>query len=123
MPLIAVFVALLTGCGDDDDPPTDPCAGDTFIGSLEEDPEIEPGEISFEGVFTPIADGASRPLLTLDVWEHAYYVDFRNRRDQFVGAFLDHLANWDFAAERLKARSAKFDPAAFGHRTEAAPRS
>jgi len=71
---------------------------------------------------TPIADGASRPLLTLDVWEHAYYVDFRNRRDQFVGAFLDHLANWDFAAQRLKARSAKFDPAAFGHRAEAAHR-
>jgi Fe-Mn family superoxide dismutase len=73
---------------------------------------------------TPIADGASRPLLTLDVWEHAYYVDFRNRRDQFVGAFLDHLANWDFAAQRLKGRSAKFDPAAFGQRPgEAAQRS
>src|SRR5262245_25144435 len=72
---------------------------------------------------TPIADGASRPLLTLDVWEHAYYVDFRDRRDQFVGAFLDHLANWDFAAERLKSRSAKFDPAAFGQRPEAAHRT
>lgn len=72
---------------------------------------------------TPIADGASRPLLALDVWEHAYYVDFRNRRDQFVGAFLDHLANWNFAAERLKARTAKFDPAAFAQRAEAAPRS
>ena len=52
---------------------------------------------------TPIADGASRPLLTLDVWEHAYYVDFRNRRDRFVAVFLDHLANWAFAAERLRA--------------------
>jgi superoxide dismutase, Fe-Mn family len=73
---------------------------------------------------TPIADGASRPLLTLDVWEHAYYVDFRNRRDQFVHAFLDHLANWEFAAQRLKARSAKFDPAAFGQRPgEAAHRT
>jgi Fe-Mn family superoxide dismutase len=71
---------------------------------------------------TPIADGASRPLLALDVWEHAYYVDFRNRRDQFVSAFLDHLANWDFAAQRLNARSAKFDPAAFGQRAEAAHR-
>jgi Fe-Mn family superoxide dismutase len=60
---------------------------------------------------TPIADGASRPLLTLDVWEHAYYVDHRNRRDRFVDAFLDHLANWEFAAERLRARSAKFEPA------------
>jgi Fe-Mn family superoxide dismutase len=73
---------------------------------------------------TPIADGASRPLLALDVWEHAYYVDFRNRRDQFVAAFLDHLANWDFAVQRLKGRSAKFDPAAFGqHASEAAQRT
>jgi len=72
---------------------------------------------------TPIADGASRPLLTLDVWEHAYYVDHRNRRDQFIEVFLDHLANWDFAAERMKARTTKFDPAAFGHRAEAAHRS
>lgn len=69
---------------------------------------------------TPIADGASRPLLALDVWEHAYYVDYRNRRDRFAAAFLDHLANWDFAAERLKARSAKFEPGAFGQRPEAA---
>jgi Fe-Mn family superoxide dismutase len=72
---------------------------------------------------TPIADGASRPLLTLDVWEHAYYVDFRNRRDQFVAAFLDHLANWDFAAQRLKSGSAKFDPAAFGQRAESVQRA
>jgi Fe-Mn family superoxide dismutase len=72
---------------------------------------------------TPIADGASRPLLTLDVWEHAYYVDYRNKRDQFVHAFLDHLANWDFAAHRLRARTAAFDPAAFGQRpAEAAQR-
>ncbi len=70
---------------------------------------------------TPIADGVSRPLLTLDVWEHAYYVDFRNRRDQFVAAFLDHLANWGFAAQRLKSGSAAFDPAAFGQRAESAP--
>ncbi len=72
---------------------------------------------------TPIADGSSRPLLTLDVWEHAYYVDFRNRRDQFIDAFLDHLANWDFAAQRLRSHSAAFDPAAFEQRGEAAPRS
>lgn len=65
MPLIAVFVALLSGCGDDDDPPpTDPCEGDTFIGSLEEDAEIEPGEIGFDGTFTPIADGANLHLFT-----------------------------------------------------------
>lgn len=38
------------------------------------------------------------PLLTLDVWEHAYYIDFRNARPKFVETFLNHLANWDFAA-------------------------
>lgn len=63
---------------------------------------------------TPIADGASLPLLTLDVWEHAYYVDYRNRRDQFTAAFLDRLANWDFAAQRLASRATAFDPAAPG---------
>jgi Fe-Mn family superoxide dismutase len=67
---------------------------------------------------TPVADGSSLPLLTLDVWEHAYYVDYRNRRDQFVDTFLNHLANWDFAAERLRAQSARFDPAAFGQTEE-----
>jgi Fe-Mn family superoxide dismutase len=40
-------------------------------------------------------------LLTLDVWEHAYYVDYRNERPKFITAFLDSLINWGFAAERL----------------------
>jgi Fe-Mn family superoxide dismutase len=41
------------------------------------------------------------PLLTLDVWEHAYYVDYRNERARYVEAFLDHLVNWDFVAANL----------------------
>jgi Fe-Mn family superoxide dismutase len=49
---------------------------------------------------TPLT-GTDTPLLTVDVWEHAYYVDYRNRRPDFVGAFLNHLANWDFAAKNL----------------------
>jgi Fe-Mn family superoxide dismutase len=39
-----------------------------------------------------------KPLLAVDVWEHAYYIDYRNARPKFVETFLSHLANWDFAA-------------------------
>ena len=49
---------------------------------------------------SPLAHGHT-PLLTVDVWEHAYYVDFQNRRPDFVKAFLDSLVNWDFVAEQL----------------------
>ena len=42
-----------------------------------------------------------RPLMTCDVWEHAYYLDYQNRRADMVQAFLDHLVNWDFVAKNL----------------------
>lgn len=45
------------------------------------------------------------PLLTCDVWEHAYYLDYRNRRRDFVAAFLDDLANWDFVTFLLDQRT------------------
>jgi Fe-Mn family superoxide dismutase len=48
----------------------------------------------------PLKHGA-KALLTCDVWEHAYYIDFRNARPGYVGAFLDHLVNWDFVAGQL----------------------
>ena len=50
---------------------------------------------------TPVAHGQTS-LLTCDVWEHAYYLDYQNRRKDFVQAFLDHLVNWEFAASQLK---------------------
>ena len=49
---------------------------------------------------TPLAEGQTA-LLTCDVWEHAYYLDYQNRRPDFVQAFLDHLVNWDFVAQNL----------------------
>ena len=46
---------------------------------------------------TPLTTG-DKALLTIDVWEHAYYIDYRNARPKFVEAFLTSLANWDFAS-------------------------
>ncbi len=49
---------------------------------------------------TPMT-GGKKALLTVDVWEHAYYLDYQNRRPDFVQTFLDHLVNWDFVAANL----------------------
>lgn len=48
----------------------------------------------------PLAHGQTA-LLTCDVWEHAYYLDYQNRRPDYVQTFLDHLVNWDFVAGNL----------------------
>ncbi|GAA6615471.1 superoxide dismutase [Scytonema sp. NUACC26] len=54
----------------------------------------------------PITDGQT-PLLTADVWEHAYYLDYQNRRPDYLQTFLDSLINWDFVAEQY-ANAAKY---------------
>lgn len=49
---------------------------------------------------TPAVHGMT-PLLTIDVWEHAYYIDYRNERPKFVKSVLENIINWDFVAENL----------------------
>ncbi len=46
----------------------------------------------------PLVHGAT-PLLGVDVWEHSYYIDYRNRRPDYLKAFVEHLINWDYVAE------------------------
>ena len=50
---------------------------------------------------TPVAYEGMKPLLTLDVWEHAYYIDYRNERPKFAEKVLGNIVNWEFVAKNL----------------------
>ena len=56
--------------------------------------------ISTRNADTPIAHGI-KPVLTLDLWEHAYYLDKQNRRSEFIDTFLEHLIDWKFVIENM----------------------
>ena len=55
---------------------------------------------------TPVAHGMT-PLLTIDVWEHAYYIDYRNERPRYVKTVLENIINWDFVAQNLDGNGAR----------------
>ena len=60
---------------------------------------------SYHDADTPVAHGVA-PLFTLDVWEHAYYIDYRNARPKFVETVLKNCVNWDFVARNLDGEGA-----------------
>ncbi len=73
--------------------------GSGWVWLVEEDGHLKVVALSNAG--TPIVRQNQKPLLCIDVWEHAYYLDYQNARAGFVDAILNHLINWQFAADNL----------------------
>jgi len=79
-------------------------AGNTLFGSGWVWLVVENGKLSIvptSNAGCPLTSPGVVPILTMDVWEHAYYLHYTNMRPHYVDAFLDHLVNWDFVASQL----------------------
>jgi Fe-Mn family superoxide dismutase len=57
--------------------------------------------VSLHDADTPVVHQGMKPLLTLDLWEHAYYIDYRNDRPGYVDKLLGNIVNWEFVAGNL----------------------
>ena len=79
-------------------------AGVTQFGSGWAWLQVKDGKVSVSktpNAENPLIHGAT-PILTVDVWEHAYYIDYRNARPKYIEVFLKNLVNWDFALQNLR---------------------
>ncbi|HYP58079.1 MAG TPA: superoxide dismutase [Beijerinckia sp.] len=77
-------------------------AGTTQFGSGWAWLSVKDGKISVSktgNADNPLTQGAT-PILTVDVWEHTYYIDYRNRRPDYLKAFVESLVNWEYVAEQ-----------------------
>ena len=77
--------------------------GDKIPGDLEKKIVSDLGSVA--KMKEDFAQAGATPILGCDVWEHSYYIDYRNRRPDYLKAFLDHLVNWDHVAEMYAAAS------------------